>query len=91
MKITKLCDSIQKTLNQRVLEYSLCENESEDGKLYGIQLASNSKNSNEKITIENISSKKDFVVNLINILHENCIDTIHFKDIVEDYIDTLNY
>lgn len=91
MKITKLCDSIQKTLNQRVLEYSLCENESENGKSYGIQLVSNSRNSNEKIIIENISSKKDFVINLINILHENCIDTIHFKDIVEDYIDTLNY
>lgn len=91
MKITKFYDLIQKSLNQRVLEYSLCENESEDGKSYGIQLASNSKNSSERITIENISSKKDFIINLINILYENSIDTIHFKDIVEDYIENSNY
>lgn len=90
MKVTRLCSSIQKALKEKVLEYSICENESENGKFYGIQLSSNSQGCKEKIIIEYISDQKNIVTNLINILYENSICTIHFRDIVEDYIDSLN-
>ncbi len=74
---------------ERTLEYNLCESTTEDGKAYGIEVVLTSSKVNERVKIENISNDKDVVLKLLTYLYENAVDTIHFKDIVEDYISSL--
>lgn len=73
----------EKFLGGRTLKYSILENCNNS---YGINLSVLSKNNTEEVYVENISNNKNFIINLISILYENAIDTIHFKDIIEDKI-----
>ena len=58
-----------------------------DNKTYGIELILRSNSINESVKVEDISRDKTEVLNLIDCLSENGVDTIHFRDVIEDYID----
>lgn len=59
---------------------------------YGIKISSVVGDSDERedTAVELISRDKEIVEKLIEYLYENSVDTIHFKDVVEDYIFKLN-
>ena len=86
----KIYELNQSFLGNRTLKYNLCENKGENGLYYGIQLVVSSQDNTEEVAIENISEDKQYVLNLITYLYENAIDTIHFKDVIIDYIDSSN-
>lgn len=80
----------QRFFGGRELEYNLCESEDDsilDNKTYGIELILRSNSINESVKVEDISRDKTEVLNLIDCLSENGVDTIHFRDVIEDYID----
>ena len=83
---------IQNSLGGRILEYSLVEENmlSKKDTFYGIKLTLKSKKINEEVIINRISKEKTVVKNLLEYLYENSIDTIHFKDIVDDYMSLIN-
>lgn len=85
MNKEKIHTLIQESLGGRVLEYNLYE----DNRNYGIELTLSSDSLNEKVKMDNISNDKEMVVELIDYLYENAVDTIHAKDVVEDYISSL--
>lgn len=85
-----VCILSQRSFGGRKLEYNLCESENDSilsGKTYGIELILRSSSINESVKVEDISQDKTEVLNLIDCLSENGIDTIHFRDVIEDYID----
>lgn len=82
MKKEKIYELKQSVFEERIINYYLCENDSK----YGIEIMIETKNENEISQISNISKNKNFVVTLIKHLYENAIDTIHFKDVVDDYL-----
>lgn len=89
--ITKKIHELNQTwLGRRTLKYNLCETENEEGLQYGIQLIVNSESQKEEIAIENISNNKQYVLDLITYLYENAIDTIHFRDVIIDYMNSLD-
>ena len=90
MNTKKIHELNQTWLGRRTLKYNLCETQSEDGLQYGIQLIVNSENQKEEIAIENISNNKQYVLDLITYLYENAIDTIHFRDVIIDYMNSLD-
>lgn len=80
----------QRSFGGRELEYNLCESENDsilNNKTYGIELVLRSDSINESVKVEDISQNKTEVLDLINCLSENGVSTIHFRDIIEDYID----
>ena len=79
----------QRSFGGRKLEYNLCESENDSilNKTYGIELILRSADINESVRVEDISPNKREVLNLIDCLSENGVDTIHFRDVIEDYID----
>ena len=80
----------QRSFGGRELEYNLCESENNsilDSKTYGIELVLRSDSINESVKVEDISQNKAEVLNLIDCLSENGVGTIHFRDVIEDYID----
>ena len=60
-------------------------------KNWGIQIITKTNGYAEEETIKNISLDEKFVKKIINYLYENSVDTIHFKDVIEDYIFKLEY
>ncbi len=76
----------QKNSLGRVIEYNLYESGDISEKYYGIQVKLISDKVKEEIKIENISCDINFVMNIIDYLYENAVDTVHCKDIIEDYI-----
>ena len=85
-----ICILSQRSFGGRELEYNLCESEIDSilsSKTYGIELVLRSNSINESVKVEDISQDKKEVLNLIECLSENGIDTIHFRDVIEDYID----
>ena len=85
MKKEKIHELKQTIFGGRVIDYYLCENDNN----YGIEIMLKTKKENESLQIDNISTNKDIVVDLIKHLYENSIDTIHFKDIVDDYMASI--
>lgn len=80
----------QRSFGGRKLEYNLCESENDsilNNKTYGIELVLRSDSINESVKVEDISQDKAEVLNLIDCLSENGVSTIHFRDVIEDYID----
>ena len=73
-------------MNNKIIKYNICEFECDGQMHYGIQIAEKSGRDYKEETIEGISPNKNFVYSLLLYLHENIIDTVHFKDIVNDYI-----
>lgn len=84
--IKKIYSLNQKNSLSRIIEYNLCESNDINKKFYGIQVKLISEAIKEEIKIEDISFNLDFVMNIINYLYENAVDTVHCKDIIEDYI-----
>ena len=85
-----VCILSQRSFGGRELEYNLCESENDsilNNKTYGIELVLRSDSINESVKVEDISQNKTEVLDLINCLSENGVSTIHFRDIIEDYID----
>ncbi len=77
---------VLKSMDSKTVRYSVVKS-NECGKLkYGIEVCESCKNGTLKETVDNISDSKKEVLNLIDYLSENVIDTAHFKDIVEDYM-----
>lgn len=77
---------ILKSMGDKVIRYFLLVDHNDGGKtMYGICILEEINGTSLKEKIEGISENKDFVLELINYLSENVIDTAHFKDIVEDY------
>ena len=83
---------VLKCVGDKIIQYFLLTNTDEYGKvMYGICISEQIKgNVSTRETIENISDDKNFVSDLINHLSENVIDTVHFKDIVDDYMSKDN-
>ncbi len=73
-------------MNNKILKYNLCEGEEGNRTNYGIQLTEDTDKIHREEIIWDISSDKNFVNNLLMYLSENVIDTVHFRDIIEDYI-----
>ena len=70
----------------KTIKYEMLETFYDDCICYGIQIKEFYKDNYFEELIEDISSNKAFVNNLITYLYENAVDTVHFKDIIEDYI-----
>ena len=68
----------------KIIKYNLCESTTEEG--YGIQVTTHFEDFYEEKIIKAISKDISLVKNLIKFLYENCVDVIHFEDIVQDYI-----
>ena len=77
--------SILKSMGKTIC-YGVLENNNNGKISYGIEISETYKNKTQNEKIENISDNKNTVIDLINYLSENVVDTAHFKDIVEDYI-----
>lgn len=77
---------VLKSMNNKMVSYSIIKNNKEGKTIYGIEIRENHKNYTLKETVEDISDNKKYVLNLVNYLSENVIDTAHFKDIVKDYM-----
>ncbi len=77
---------VLKSMGNKTIHYRILENNKSGKTKYGIEICESYKDSTLKETIENISNSKEDVLNLINYLSENVIDTAHFKDVVEDYM-----
>ncbi len=76
----------------KTIEYKMLESFYDDySYYYGIQIKEFYKDNYFEELIEDISSNKTFVYNLITYLYENGIDTVHFKDIVEDYMAAFDF
>ena len=82
---------VQNSLGGRVLEYKLLESKLSKEKdiFYGIKLSLKSQKINEEIIIDRISQDKSVAEDLLEYLYENSVDTIHFKDIVDDYMSLI--
>ena len=85
MNIKNLQEKNFSSLKKTVF-YNLTWVEYEGEKSFGIQIITKTKDYTEEEIIKNISSNEDFVKKIINYLFENAVDTIHFKDVTEDYI-----
>lgn len=85
MNIKNLQEKNFSSLKKTVF-YNLTWVEYKGGKSFGIQIITKAKDYTEEEIIKNISSNEDFVKKIINYLFENAVDTIHFKDVTEDYI-----
>ncbi len=74
-----------KSMENKIIRYFILKNCESAFIKYGIgiQEVCDGKFNEEKI--ENISSNKDFVLELIDYLCDHAIDTTHFRDIVEDF------
>lgn len=83
---------VLKCVGNKIIRYFLLTNTDEYSKvMYGICISEQIKdNVLAKEKIENISDDKNFVSDIINHLSENIIDTVHFKDIVDDYMSKDN-
>lgn len=79
----------QKNSLNRTIEYNLEENVRDNQILYGLEVKLISSKINEKVKIEDISNDVNFVMNIINYLYENAIDTVHCRDVIDDYILSL--
>jgi hypothetical protein len=75
----------------KVIDYNVCEDEHDNAIHYGIQVTDRTGEDYNEEMIEDISPSKDFIYNLLMYLYENSIDTVHFRDIVEDYIFKSEY
>lgn len=73
------------SMKNKTIRYAILESKVENKIAYGIYISENINGTVLEEKIERISESKDFVLNLINYLSENVIDTAHFKDIVGDY------
>lgn len=75
-----------KSMGNKIIQYKLLTNKTYENKImYGIAVSEKSGDNiifEEKI--EDISNDKSFVLNLINYLSDNAVDTAHFKDVIED-------
>lgn len=86
MIIKTFCEKNLSSMGGKIIRYNLCEVKYGSYIHYGIQIAEHIGKTHNKETLENISTNKDFVHELLLYLCENLIDTVHFKDIVEDYL-----
>lgn len=86
MIIKNFCEKSLPTAYGKVIKYNICESEYSGHTHYGIHIIEQIGEDQIEETIENISPNKNFVCDLLTYLCENLIDTVHFKDIVEDYL-----
>ena len=84
MKIIK--EIILKSMGNKTIRYNMLESKINGKTTYGIKIYEKYKERALEEAIEGISDSKEDVLNLINYLSENVVDTAHFKDIVEDYM-----
>lgn len=84
MQIIK--EIILKSMNNKTIRYGILESKENNDIKYGIGIYETYKGNTMNETFNDISDKKEVVINLINYLSENAVDTAHFKDIIEDYI-----
>lgn len=91
MIIKNLLEKSITMMNNKIIKYNICEHKHDNQIHYGIQIIEkNGRNYKEEI-IKGISPNKNFVYSLLLYLYENIIDTVHFKDIVNDYMMQIEY
>ena len=73
-------------MDGKKIEYKITTCEKDNCEQYGIQVITDAKDYHEEDTVNAISPDKNFVEEIITYLYQNSIDTIHFKDVLEDYI-----
>ena len=86
MKIHKIYKNTLTALKEKTIEYSIFSEKFENKTSYGISVSEKSENFSNYESIKNISSDFESVNKLTKCLAENAIDTLQFRDIVEDYI-----
>ncbi len=86
MVIKNLCEKKLSAMNNKVIKYNVCESKCDSQMHYGIQIVEDVGENHNEETIEGISTSENFVYNLLSYLYDNIIDTVHFRDIVDDYI-----
>ncbi len=86
MIIRNLYEKSLPIMNNKVIKYNICENKYSGQTHYGIQIIEEIGRKHNEEMIESISPNKNFVYGLLSYLCENTVDTVHFKDIVDDYI-----
>lgn len=74
-----------KSMKNKSIRYFISKNEEGKDIKYGITILEICSGKKYEEKIENISNSESFVLNLIDFLYDNAIDTAHFKDIVEDF------
>lgn len=74
------------SMEGKKIEYRITTGEKDGCEQYGIQVITDTKDYHEEEAVDMISPDKNFVKEIITYLYQNSIDTIHFKDVLEDYI-----
>lgn len=70
----------------KTIQYSMIINMLDSIPHYGVHLSQNITGVREEESIPEVSCNKDSVCGLIDALYQNCVNMLHFKDVVEDYI-----
>lgn len=74
------------SMEGKKIEYRITACEKDGCEQYGIQVITDAKDYHEEETVDMISPDKDFVKEIITYLYQNSVDTVHFKDVLDDYI-----
>ncbi len=74
------------SMEGKKIDYKITTYEKDGCKQYGIQVVTDAKDYHEEESVDMISPDKNFVEEIIKYLYQNSVDTIHFKDVLEDYI-----
>lgn len=92
MSVKEVYEKVLSVEILKTIRYSIVEKLIDGFVHYGIKISSVVGDSDERedTAVELISRDKEIVEKLIEYLYENSVDTIHFKDVVEDYIFKLN-
>ncbi len=75
-----------KSMNNKIVRYYILENCESGQNKYGIGILEIFNGITKEEKVENISGSKTFVLNLIDYLCDNAVDTAHLEDIVVDFI-----
>lgn len=86
MSTQSVCVNELTSMEGKRIEYRITTCEKDGSEHYGIQVITDAKDYREDEAVDMISPDKNFVEEIITYLYQNSIDTVHFKDVLEDYI-----
>lgn len=82
---SKSYSSISDTLqNSRTINYDLVKSRFGNKNFYGIHITSCNKGDFFEDMVMNISSDKNFVLDILKYFYENAVDIMNFKDVLND-------
>lgn len=84
----KRYSKIESIQAEEVIYYNLIEVKNDDTIAYGVELISNSCKKQSKLSLENISDSKAWIINMITYLYENAIKPEIALGVISDTINS---